>query len=331
MYRQKADSDQIRAFLRDLGRQSWLARGERQWWPRFVFHYTDIRNVVRILTVGHLLSRSRAEERRVLEVSSGSPTELAQTEDWIRDSVRFYFRPRTPTQFHAEGIQSEETLSRSRYPLAHCPVPVFLLFDSGEVLARADCKFSDGGLNSPPYKILSTAEELAALEWHKIYHTGRAGWRPEITHRRNAEIVVPKEVDLSTLRFIFCRSAAERETLVHLLSPELRNCYQDRIVATSRSNLFFRRHTFVRAARLSSESATFSFSPETLSPGPFHLRVDLTDEHGVTRSAEEKEFYASQRLQLNFRRPLAGYTIHLTLDGRYLAYGNRFEEIDIPF
>lgn len=332
MIRRKTSASRIREFLKAQQAESWLRRGERSWWPRFVFHYTHIVNAVSIFDLGWLRSRTRAEELGVLKVSSGSPNELAQTEAWIKDCARFYFRPRTPTQFYHEGIKSKNTLSRSKYPSAHCPVPIFFLFDAAEILTRADCSFSDGGLNNPPYGVFSTADELAALPWKRIYHTG---WYDrtidsDIAHRRNAEIVVPKEVDLSALRFIFCRSAAERETLVHLLSPELRNCYQDRIVATSRSNLFFRKHTFVRAARLSSESATFSFSPETLSPGPFHLRWNLTDEHGVTRSAEEKEFYANQRLQLNFRRPFVNYTVRLALDG-YLAYGNRYEQIDIPF
>ncbi len=330
MTRRKRDSSEIRKFLEAQQKEPWLRQGERQWWPRFVFHYTDIRNVVTILTDGRLLSRTRAEELGLLSVSSASSSELAGTEPWVKDQVRLYFRPQTPTQYHAEGIKSRRALSTAKYRDAHCPVPVFLLLDSAEVLTLAECRFSDGGLNKRPYRVLSTAAELANLPWKQILHTGRANWTPQITHRRNAEVIVPKELDLSALRFIFCRSAAEKETLLYLLPRQLRNRYQNRVAATTRSSLFFRSHTFVNTARLSSGSAAFFFPPETLSPGPFHLRVDLTDEHGVTRSAEEKEFYANQRLQLNFRRPFAGYTIQLTLDG-HLAYGNQFEEIDIPF
>jgi len=114
MVEEKPDAAQIRSFLKSLAQQNWLQRDERSWWPEFVFHYTDIRNAVRILSEGRLLSRTRAKANGKLEVSSGSSTELADTAPWVRDYVRLYFRPRTPTQFYAEGIQSQATLSASK-------------------------------------------------------------------------------------------------------------------------------------------------------------------------------------------------------------------------
>ncbi|WP_420629291.1 DarT ssDNA thymidine ADP-ribosyltransferase family protein [Candidatus Leptofilum sp.] len=123
----KKDANQIKSFLKNLSEQEWIYRSERRWWPSFVFHYTDILNAAKILNSGAIFSRQEAEKRGVLSVSSGSSAVLAGTNPHVQSCVRFYFRPQTPTQFHVEGIRSDRVLSKSRYPDAHCPVPVFFL------------------------------------------------------------------------------------------------------------------------------------------------------------------------------------------------------------
>ena len=331
MVERKPDSAQIRDFLAGLEKQTWLRGGERDWWPKFVFHYTDLLNAVSVLRDDCLFSRSLAEQQGKLVVSSGSRSELARTDSAITNCVRLYFRPRTPTQFYAEGIRSRDSLSRSRYPDAHCPVPVFFLFDSTAILTRGDCKFSDGGLNSPSYRILSTAAELALLPWKEIYHNSWVNYTPVIAHRRNAEVIVPDRLDLGALRFIYCRSAAEKETLLSLLPSRVRHRYQRVILATSRTTLFEKRHTFVEEVRLSSRSARFTFSPDTKSPGPFHLRVELDDQSGHRYYSEEREFQANGSLSLNIPGSMSEYSICLRLD-EHVAYRNSYyEEMEIPF
>lgn len=123
----KDDAERIKQFLQNLSEEEWIKRSERRWWPRFVFHYTDIMNAAKVLNGGVLYSRQEAETRNLLSVSSGSSAVLAGTTAFVRSCVRFYFRPQTPTQFHAEGVRSAKSLSKSPYPDAHCPVPVFFL------------------------------------------------------------------------------------------------------------------------------------------------------------------------------------------------------------
>jgi hypothetical protein len=126
------------------------------------------------------------------------------------------------------------------------------LFDAKELLIQQNCWFSDGNLGSAKVQKLSSAAELAALPWQKIYHTG--GFDPQrenIAFYRNAEVVVPGSLDLAALRYIVCRSEAEKETLLHLLTPQLKQKYQNQIVATGRINLFFKSHTFLQTTRMS--------------------------------------------------------------------------------
>ncbi len=331
----KPDAEQIKNVLNNLAGQDWVKRTERRWWPLFVFHYTDIRNAVGILQDGQLYSRQYAESQDKLKVSSGSTSVLAGTNIAIKDCVRLYFRPKTPTQYYAEGICSQATLSKSKFRDAHCPVLFFFLFDSTEILSRADCRFSDGGLNSSEARILSTAVDLEQLPWKKIYHTGRfnphQAEQSDIAFRRNAEVIVPRRLDLSALRYIYCRSEAERETLLHLLPPDLQKRYRDKIIASTRSTLFYRQQTFVETVRLSSEAAYFHFSPETKSPGPFHLRVELEVASGRhCLGAEDFQLERPYILAIPLPSLSDGYTIRLYLDN-HLAYANTFEEIEIPF
>jgi hypothetical protein len=335
MVAQKSNANQIRLVVTNLANQDWLKRTERRWWPHFVFHYTDIRNTLRILEEGCLYSRKYLEDHDRLAVSSGSSTVLAGTNTAIKDCVRLYFRPKTPTQYYAEGIYSQATLSKSRFPDAHCPVPIFFLFDSAQVLARDDCYFSDGNLGSQKAQILSMATELEQLPWQRIYHTGwfdpSKSEESDIAFRRNSEVIVLQRLDLNALRYIYCRSDAERETLLHLLPPNLQSRYQGKIVATTRSDLFYRRQTFIESVRLSSEAAYVQFSPDTQSPGPFHLQGDF-ETASLQRSIEAENFKLGPGYIYKFSLPLpaTNYTISLFLDD-HLAYANTYEETELPF
>lgn len=329
----KPDADEIQVFLRTQAEEDWIKRSERRVWPQFLFHYTDITNAVYVLRTGYLYSRQHLEEHDMLPVSAGSSAVLAGTRAQYRDCVRLYFRPRTPTQFYAEGIHSRRSLEMSVFPDAHCPVPVFFLFDAASILARADCQFSDGGLNNSQARVLSTAVDLRNLPWKRIYHTGPHSRTQEtdIPFRRNAEAIVPRKLDLAALRYIYCRSDAERETYLNLIDSDLRDRYGRQIVASTRSDLFYRRRSFVVTARLTSDRVWFQFSPETQSPGPFQLVVDIIAEPDNYRYADEDYCLDGPAiLALSLPRTCREYTIRVCLD-EHLAYQNSYQETVIPF
>ena len=56
----------IRRHLEDVKKASWLDQA-RLWWPDYLFHCTDIRNVVNILKSGELLSRVQAKIPKALQ------------------------------------------------------------------------------------------------------------------------------------------------------------------------------------------------------------------------------------------------------------------------
>lgn len=196
----KQNARLIRQYLATLKKQGWMGTA-RSWWPDHVFHVTDILNAVQILREGALLSRTEALARELMETDNASPQIISQTEDRWKDYVRLYLRPRTPTHYQSEGFRPADLRSYD----AHCPVPVCLLFDSYSVLSRSDTQFTDGNLASSP-NVYSEASDLQKIPFEYVYHDSRfePEERDKIIFHRNAEVIVPGELDLGSLRFIGC-------------------------------------------------------------------------------------------------------------------------------
>ena len=238
-----------------------------------------------------------------------------------------YFRPRTPTQYRWEGIRPKDRLWEG----SHCPVPIFFLFDLPSILTRDDCSFSESNQAKLGFnQLFTTAEDLSSFDFGKIFHVDRLSdeEKRDIISHRNAEIIVKKELDLTGLKYIYCRTPAEKETLMHLLTDDLRQSWGSSIQVESGSSLFYREWVFVETALLNETSTTFVFSDSKAS-GPFELEVRCSRAH--QQNYVKQDFYASGKLQIGFREPLPQYDIQLTLDG-HLAYASSFDgREDVPF
>lgn len=142
----RSEIRRIWRFLDRLKKEAWL--GTNSWWPGYLFHFTDIQNAVSILKEGALINRNEAQARGLMITDNASPEIIANTADELKNYVRLYFRPRTPTQASNEGFRPPQQRDYN----AHCPVPVYFIFDSKDVLARPDVCFTAGSLatNSTP-------------------------------------------------------------------------------------------------------------------------------------------------------------------------------------
>lgn len=327
---------EIKEFLAELMSMDLVRNSERALWPRFAFHYTDIQNAVRILQKECLYSRQHLERTDEILVSSGSNDILASTDSRIKDCVRLYFRPRTPTQFWAEGMRTKSNLRKSKFPDVHCPVPIFFLFDLAEILSKPNTEFSERGLGGQPHPTFTGAEALAHLNWAKIYHNGPVNMTEDrdIISYRNAEIIVPHQLDLSSLRYIYCRSVPELQTLSYLLPDELLEQYKSMIVSSGRRNLFERLHTFLENVRLTSKYVSIQFSPDTESKGPFNFKAEFLRFSEIVHVEEAPNFYVRSdhgSYGWRFPSPVDEYEIRLYLDD-VLIYANECSaELDIPF
>lgn len=319
----------VRKVLADLKKSNWIGPA-RQWWPNFVFHFTDIQNAVSILKEGSLLSRNEVERRNLMHVDNASAEIIEHTDEKWKDYVRLYFRPRTPTQYRNEGMRPR----KKRQLNAHCPVPIYFLFDAVAVLSEADTCFTDGNLAANP-SIFCDANDLKDMPFRKVYHDSYFDRieASQIVFHRNAEILVPRRMNLNALNHIVCRSQAEYEMLIHLLPAGLLRKWSKRIVLGNRLNLFFKRWAYIDSVELDEARMLFHFKNDPEHVGPFHAKAFVTDMvSSRTFSWEEESFTANRTLSLRLKNigPLSDYSIRLSLDDN-IAYANRYQEESLPW
>lgn len=304
----KRDSNAFRRYLEDLRGEPWLR--ERHWWTYFLFIYMDVHDVVDVLRAGHIAPHPPEERRQRGELD---------------DTVRLYFRPRTPDLFGCEGIRPE-----SLQPSAHVPVPVYLLFDLEEVITLAEARFSEGDVSQHP-RTFSTAAAFRDLPFHRIYHDTwfRSPERDEILSARRAQVILPHALDLRHLRHIWARSTAEYATLLNLLPEDQRRRWGERINVRRDYRLFHDKWVYVNRADLSLDGALFQFNtcgaPEYEACGPFEIRADVTRTDGQTHVIDMGQMMPDDDLALDFTALSLhpGYALRLYLDDT-LAYAGQF-------
>lgn len=310
MTERKPDAARIEAHLESLKSAAWIGLA-RKWWPEFAFFFADLPNALRIMEGGKLLCRNQAAIAR----DTGSEAILGHTADEWKDCGRLYFRPRTPTQYQVEGFRPTTQFGSLG---KHMPMPVFFLFDAKEILTRKTTRFSTGNLSqSPP--VGADATFFESIPFEKVYHDSwmREEEKAEIKLHRHAEIIIPSELKLDALKRIWCRSEAEYETLLHLLSPPLAKKFRPMIGHGKRPSIHFCKWTFVESANLEQNSITFTFNASSAMPGPFAAQLRVKNlRTGAGYKWENASFETKNPLTVNvpqIDRPTA-YEMRLTLD-----------------
>jgi ssDNA thymidine ADP-ribosyltransferase, DarT len=313
----KADADRITAHLRSLTTSAWIGTARKRW-PDFIFHFAELKNAVSILECGELKARSQ----RPMVVDTASPSVISNTEQQWMNQVRFYFRPRTPTQYQCEGFRPPSAYGSAG---AHSPMPFVFLFDAKDVLTRETTRFSNGNLGKPGNRVDGTADFFEQLPFEEIYHDSAFGndARDRIVNCRHAEIIVPERMELSPLKYIWCRSGAEYQTLLNSLSAAARTRYLKKIGAEGHGALHFRRWTYVEEVTLEQNQAIFRFNPSTITAGPFAAKIVIKAQPSYNLAWSEQQFMANKTLTLNISQLPATtpYKIELTLNGNRAYYG----------
>ena len=329
-----ANDAELRKFRATLESAAQTLDPSYRFWTSFLFHFTSVNNAANILKTGVLASRLHISMRRPEFDDSASPEVIERTEDHWKDYVRFYFRPRTPTLYHNEGIRSENAQLLD----AHCPIPIYLFFDPLPILCLPESRFSRETLAKPSTRVFSTADEFAELPFELIYHDS---WfsqedRDEIIRARQAEVIVPKQLNLEYLKLICCRSQAEMNTLRSLLSDSLWRQWRSKIRVVGHQPVFFKKWLYIERVTLGSDDVAIELNiPENQSDcGPFRIKCTVTDDISGNVRMVESTFTASSRSKLRFyglrKYGIKGYEFRCEIDGN-LAYLGRYQESDIPF
>ncbi|MGX1309074.1 hypothetical protein AB7M35_003832 [Amorphus suaedae] len=228
----------------------------RRQWPSRLFHHAPLENAVSILNSGMLRSRNDPSNIRQIDVAA---QEVINSRDHAHDRVRLYFRPKTPTQFHIEGIRKQ---GESHFgETAHAPILVMLILDAQSVLTLPDVKFCDRNMQS--YGSVPGGDEayFKNIPFDKVYHEGPTGGDQSITAHRCAEVLPSSPLDLSQcLEAVWLRSEPERETLLHQLGGAGRK-WASKCQVSEALKVFEKRYSFVTYIGIRSNGIVFSLNP----------------------------------------------------------------------
>ncbi len=315
----KPDKEGIEQFIDELQTKSWL--GSRKWWPKYLFHFTDIDNAVKIISDGYLQSRATLESKKGMPHDNASKEIISQTDERYKNKVRLYFRPKTPTQYRNEGFRAKQDLKLN----ANCPVPVYFMFSSKELLTLDGTQFSDGSLaRHSNVNVGNDLDFLINIPFKEIYHnTPLIDNKDEIINRRQAEVMINEPLELDSLKYIVCRSEAEKETLLYLLGST-----PDNLVIKVSNSFFNNRWTFIRKVNLKSNEFILYFNKDTESKGLFHLEIKLLDclSNEILPSYIENSFDVSKNpMGLGWGNDLTNYNIEVYLDN-HIAFAGSYSE-----
>lgn len=286
-------------------------------WAPYLFHYSDILNVVSILKHGALYSRNHCTKKGLLKTDSAGKGVLIHTSSSHKDHVRLYFRPRTPPLYHIEGFCPNGNRG-SKFD-AHCPVPIYLVFDSREVLSDPQAQFSNRNLSGVG-EIFDDKRGLGKLDFGQIYHDtyftrDQQELKREIVNRRCSEVILPNQLQLEgVLKYIVCRSTAERETLINLLSDELKKQYS-KTIAVGISFFNHKKH-YIRKVNLQKTEIGIEYNEPQLKP--FQYTYFFKTGSGARSYEKDKPVY-----KWYWKNPRDEYVFSIKIDD-HIAYEGKF-------
>lgn len=253
------------------GQLTGASYAHRRHWPSHLYHHAPLENAVCILLDGCLRSRNDPENQRTRDVAA--PGVIA-ARDHAHDSVRLYFRPKTPTQWHIEGIRKPRECQYGED--AHAPVLVMFLLDARSVLTLPDIRFSDKNMQIADTAPGSDQAYFAQIPFAKVYSEGSAGGDRTFTEARCAEALTPSPLNLDgILRGIYLRSEPEKETLLHMLGDR-RADWERYCQVSDALKVFQKEYTFVNVLRLTSEGVIFRLNVRK-DGKPIKVKIDVWD------------------------------------------------------
>ncbi|MBD8555437.1 DUF4433 domain-containing protein [Rhizobium sp. CFBP 8762] len=292
----------------------------RHKWPTYLFHHSPLQNAVEILLSGQLRSRNDPNNPHPLDVAAPGVIDARQE---AHAFVRMYFRPCTPTQYRIEGIRKA---GEAKYgDQSHAPFLVMFVLDAKAILTRAGTHFSDRNMQTGGAAHTDTHQFFSSIPFDKVYHVGGTSHDMSIIQHRCAEVLASSPMPLNeTLQWIYCRSNAERETLLYHLRGS-RIDWAPRIIVSDDLKVFQREYTFVETVRLISNGVIFQLNPR-LDGGTVAIDLRVTDAKGQQVAAFIKgDFPPIPPTSLHWRHACdlkpGRYTVQIMLEG-HLAYIN---------
>ncbi len=250
-----------------LEKQKLQMPSDINWWPNFLFHFTDVHNASRILYDGWIYSRNQVVEKDIMVNDNASSAVIEATNTDNKCYGRLYFRPLTATQYHNEGYKPPSI--RNSDINASCPVPIFLCLNSNSTLNYPNTKFAEKGISGYRHHISEGVDDFSKLNFTKIYHHGSyTSENSDIKDYRHSEVIREGGFPVEPLlQCILCRTPAEKETLLFLLhqySARLYNTYKDKIFYKPTLACFYNNGIFIKRVKMKEQILQLEFNDPEL-------------------------------------------------------------------
>jgi hypothetical protein len=299
----------------------------RKHWPTRLYHHAPLENAVEILREGCLRSRKDVNNTHPRDVAAPGVIDSAT---FAHDYVRLYFRPKTPTQYHIEGIRKKNECQYGDE--THAPVLIMFSLDAKYILERDDVVFSDKNMQLDRANTGNEEVFFSSIPFGKVFSEGGTGGDRSITEARCAEVMTASPLPLSEcLREIFFRSEPERDTLLHALGDH-RDGWVDKCFVSDALKLFEKNFTFVQEVSLTPEGLTFAFN-ERRDRKSLHVKATVScPQNGLVISFTNEDLAARPTGALRWivKQPLLpnNYSVKIWLEG-HLAYDAEIPLLDI--
>lgn len=297
-------------------------RPHRQKWPSRLFHHAPVENVVAILKDGNLRSRNDRTNNRVKDVAGAG---VIDARVHAHNYGRLYFRPRTPTQWHIEGIRKPGECTYGED--AHAPIFVMMIFDAKSILTSEGAKFCDRNMQLGTAAIGNSQEYFAAIPFDKVFHDGGIGGDRSIIDHRCAEVLVTSPMPLSqTLQWIYCRTDAERATLLYLLGANAAT-WKPFIQISDDLLVFDRRFVFVEKVTIDDRGVVAQLNPRQ-DLAAVDVQVKATNSHGQlninfrNNAMAARPALPSNSWRFNANLPDDTYLVEIYLEGQMAFKAN---------
>ncbi|MCT7973676.1 DUF4433 domain-containing protein [Laspinema olomoucense] len=196
-------------------------------WKGYIYHFTHVENAVSIIQAEKLQARNYCPNF----CDSAGSNLIGQTVNDVKNFARFYFRPKTPTQWHNEALGK-----RRNNIYALCPVPIFFRFNLKKVLQTqgSRCALSNGNLASASSNYGNTANFVEQyFDFDNVYSTIKEVGQETFMRAAQQEFIVHHCLDFTQLNLeditIVCRTEQDRQTLLNLVGKDSKYASQIKI------------------------------------------------------------------------------------------------------
>jgi len=205
-------------------------------WPVHVFHTCQLEVAVEIIRARKILCREDVPTLICDVANQGALWNNSAAHRY----VRLYFRPRNGFHLKTEGIKSIGDPNRID---PHMAIPIAFAFDFVKVMTGADCGFVSGNFARTNAALYTADRDFDNLQFDLIYHDAALTQEKgnEVRNWRMSEVVVKRELALSSLSCVICRTIHEERTLRYALKDTI----APRIIVEQRGSIFMRRGMFI--------------------------------------------------------------------------------------